>query len=203
MGGVQSHWGAWSLDAKHTPPLLILQLHGAEPPVYNGPLGPIRINWPNSETWAVLTVQQNQICFFNGLMVRRAFVTLAANGATVSDSAPILPPVPPQAPAITVPPPQYSAPPAPPPPDAHQDSILTQWQKTNADTMKAWQDTFQATQANFQQMFQSSMKATSDMNAMRQTEFTRELGQRQSGVTDFQANMEKQSQDFISKFVQS
>ena len=56
-----------------------------------GRLVPFDINWPNSETWAVLTVQQNQICFFNGLMVRRAFVTLAANGATVSDSAPILP----------------------------------------------------------------------------------------------------------------
>src|SRR5271165_4938773 len=158
MGGIQSHWGVWSVDAKHTPPLLLLELHGAEPPVYNGPLGPIRINWPKSESWAVLTVQDSQICFFNGLMVRRAFVAFSGAGASEVAGAPILPPVPPQAPPINLPPAQYSAPASPPPPEDHQDSVLTQWQKTNADTMKAWQDAMKTTQDNFNQMLQSNMK---------------------------------------------
>ena len=187
-GGVQSHWGAWSLVDQNGQSFLVLELKGAQPPAYPSLLGMVSMNWPSTETWAVTTVQPNDIYFYHAHIKRRVLAGLpaapvAANSFFSALQLPTLPPIPafpqipempppvmnfPQMPALTLPPPEYSAPPPPPPPDAHQSPVMAQWL-----------DSVNAAQEVYAKMFTDSMQTTSGINTMEQKESNAEFRQHQ------------------------
>jgi hypothetical protein len=182
-GGAQSHWGLWSLCSQAGHSLLVLELKGAQPLVFSGPFGPVPMNWPKAESWAVLEVRLNQVNFYGGLMVRRAFAiaqempgmgTQPAASFQLSAAQP--PPaieLPQDIPAMTLPPPTYSAPPLPPPPDTHNAEVLNQWHSLNMEMYKANRQTaidiYTAQQEMDALEFKARQQATFNMaNAVRE-----------------------------------
>ncbi|HLJ30226.1 MAG TPA: hypothetical protein VKY85_26195 [Candidatus Angelobacter sp.] len=71
LGGAQSHWGVWSIQQDRGFNVLRLDLQGAQPEIYNGPFGPITMQWPPYEAWAIIEVLPNQVAIYGGLLVRR------------------------------------------------------------------------------------------------------------------------------------
>jgi hypothetical protein len=145
-GGAQSHWGQWSLRNQDGHPLLVLELKGAQPTVFISPFGPVPMNWPKAESWVLSAVQPNQVNFYGGLMLRRAFAVPQGMPIVERQSPPAEIPkqvpataaeIPKEMPAMTLPPPAYSAPPLPPPPDPHSAEVMKQWQSLNLEMYKA------------------------------------------------------------------
>jgi hypothetical protein len=185
-GNVQSHWGVWSLVDRDGQTFLTLELRGAQPQAYPSLLGMVPMSWPSTETWAVTTVQPDDIWFYHAHMRRRAFAgapalpsaLLSAMQLPTPPPIPAFPqipamPAPPvmdfaQMPAMTLPPPEYSAPPPPLPPDAHQSQVMAQWL-----------DSVNAAQEVYAKMVTDSMRTTNDINVMEQRESNAEFRQHQ------------------------
>jgi hypothetical protein len=182
-GAVQSHWGVWSLVEQAGQPYLLLELRGAQPAAYPGLTGMVPMNWPETETWAITAVTPNQINFYQGHMVRRAFVQppsapwmgMPFFAGVKLPTAPPIPfpqiPIPPPPPVMTFPPVAYSAPTPPPPPDAHQSPVMAQWM----DSMKAANDLYA-------KMLSDDAKTSSGINDMYKQESASELAQRQAQI---------------------
>jgi hypothetical protein len=65
-GGMQSHWGKWSVVAN----MLHFVLDGAAPQTWTGPLGAVQIQWPKSESWGLVRVADDLVQITGGTMVR-------------------------------------------------------------------------------------------------------------------------------------
>lgn len=165
--GAQSHWGAWSLQEQDEHTTLVMELHGAQPMVTFGPMGFTPVPWPAAEQWVVTGVQDNQVNFYGGLMVRR-FIGAA-------QSAPQAAPAPPY--AAAPPPPvdyaalrAYSAPQPPPPPAPHNAAVLQQWQAVNVQNFaaqaKLTTDLYTASANANRAMLDAQLQATAQTSAM-------------------------------------
>lgn len=87
-GGTR-HWGRWSVVAapSATGLALQLQLTGAFPTTYQGPLGTVPIQWPPYEWWPLSQVEDGHIIATSTQMVRRTGAAPAAPPQSVPQGA--------------------------------------------------------------------------------------------------------------------
>ena len=127
-GGLQTHWGKWSLENQGGSDFLALQPLGSNPPDLMSLYGA----FAPAEMHMIASVQPNQIQLFDGLMVRR-YVPAALPNQAASPPAPAgffgTPVAPPS--------PLFSAPAPPPPPQGQSTPILNQWKNMDPATATA------------------------------------------------------------------
>lgn len=160
-GGVQMHWGRWSLREVQGHIVLHFELDGAQPDVHAGPFGPIPMNWPSAESWVIIGAQVNQVAVYGGMMLRRQTLASIPRGASAQmpevsaptqflpgsqgapDPSPEAPPTAPIPAQVTIAPPpipaQFAPAPPPPAPDPHWAEINRQWQDLHSEMIKSAQ----------------------------------------------------------------
>jgi hypothetical protein len=207
FGGAQTHWGVWELEAQQDgSTLLALQPQGATPPgllaVYGGAQA--------VERHVVMSVQPNQIQFYDALMVRR-YVPPQNPGlqfAHYAAGAPMTPPIPQVNPIqqpvqaqlsqpqqgffqtpIAAPSPAYSAPPPAPMPAAQSTPILNQWKNFDPDTAKKISDIYV-------QMYAQDRATTTAINAASAAAYTADFTANETAML----NQSQASHDFAKKF---
>lgn len=87
--GLHSHWGAWSIQQDSSFHILRLDLQGAQPETYNGPNGPVPMQWPPFEAWVINQVFPDHaaISVFGGLLVRRSLISPSPTAVQPQQSA--------------------------------------------------------------------------------------------------------------------
>lgn len=79
-GGMQQHWGTWSIMQNGGIYFIVFQIKGAQPQSFVGPLGTVPIQWPTSETWTITNIEPNHISIYGGELYRRGAVPTYAPG---------------------------------------------------------------------------------------------------------------------------
>jgi hypothetical protein len=87
--GAQSHWGIWSVQAEGSFSILRLDLQGAQPESYKGPNGPVQIQWPPFEAWAIQQIFPDHaaISILGGFLVRKSVMSGPAQTPARSEAA--------------------------------------------------------------------------------------------------------------------
>jgi hypothetical protein len=161
-GGMQYHWGQWSLIQNGGAPILHFLLAGAEPQYYVGPLGSVKIQWPREEHWMITGVQHDRIDFYGVTIVRRVIapppLPQPASGMHAPWRPPSIFPLPAAAPPAQphVPPPPATSPQVSVP--TPNQEVLKKIRESNEEIMK----TMQQMHENTKKAYEQANKAWSD-----------------------------------------